>query len=221
MRKFIYKPLIKQIYEIMKRQLNEIEKQTVKKQQILSDGLLRCFISGEIINDSAEIEYDHIHPHSKDGETDPSNIRIVIKKYNRRKSDQSLYNVRDNLRLERLFEEKKNNIKLQDIFGLKEVKQKNIHANNNERNWTPYLKSILFFALQFMTNDERDKLLYRELMDDKQKQIIKQCLHRLFSHPLWNEPEGEIDSLLVSAQKQEDLFNRKGLTEKYVIGRPT
>ena len=497
----------------MKRQLSESEKQTVRQQQLSSDGSLRCFISGEIIGETNEFEYDHIHPHSKDGDTDPSNIRIVIKKYNRRKSDQSLYDVRDNLRLERLFEEKKNNIKLQDIFGLKEVEQKNIHANadgeklkiddgiekreynllrdeilkvnyfygrvpirwlenddqeglqprvidykrlitirnhlknhpqlapsiarlvNNRlklfdgqhklagqvlndskeidvkvyispsepekekrlfddlmitnldahsklkqvpfytstlldrlsvifkdlleefietkpveqhtesnfidflviqkqktktdgkemlrggikiaalessdlkqfvaeaskdanfpitidllnktifpatlylepsnakftspedyRNsevenfkvignllveegclndwvvssknktltnaqlkarriwhkgsvltWTPYLKSILFFALQFMTNDEREKLLYRELIDERQKQIMKQCLHRLFSHPLWDEPEGEIDSLLVSAQKQEDLFNRKGLTEKYVI----
>lgn len=497
----------------MKRQLSESEKQIVRQQQVSNDGSLRCFISGEIISENNEIEYDHIQAFSKDGDTDTSNVRIVIKNYNRRKSDQSLYDVRDNLRLERLFEEKKNNIKLQDILGLKEVKHKNIHATYNKgkvsiddsvdkreyellhdeilkvdyfygkipihwlenddqeglqprvidykrlisirnhlknhpqlapsiarlvqnrlklfdgqhklagqvlndlteidvkvyvspsepdkekklfddlmitnldahsklkqvpfytstlldrlsviykdlleefiatkpveqhtesnfidflviqkqkaktdgkeilrgaiktatlessnlkkfvaeaskdanfpitidllnrtifpatlylepsnakftspedyRNsevenfktvgnllaeegclndwtvssknktltnaqlkarriwhkgsvltWTPYLKSILFFALQFMTNDEREKLLYRELIDERQKEIMKQCLHRLFSHPLWDEPEGEIDSLLVSAQKQEDLFSRKGLTEKYVV----
>ena len=497
----------------MKRQLSDTEKQTVRKQQTATDGSLRCFISGEIIGETDDIEYDHIHPHSKEGETETNNIRIVIKKYNRRKSDQSLYDVRDNLRLERLFEEKKNHIKLQDIFGLKEIKNKSIHANHqnnklviddgnlrqeyhllhdkilnvdyfygkipiywlenddqeglqprvidykrliNIRNhlknhpqlapsiarlidnrlklfdgqhklagqvlndlteidvkvyispndpekekklfddlmitnldahsklkqvpfytstlldrlsviykdlleefiatkpveqhtesnfidflviqknktkrdgkemlrgaiktsalessnlkkfvaeaskdanfpitidllnktifpatlylepsnakftspedyrnsevdnfkivgdllveegylndwvvssknktltdtqskarriwhkgsvltWTPYLKSILFFALQFMTNDEREKLLYRKSINEKQREIMKQCLNRLFSHPLWDEPDREIDSLLVSAQKQEDLFNRKGLTEKYVV----
>jgi hypothetical protein len=34
---------------------------------------------------------------------------------------------------------------------------------------------------------------------------------------MWDEPAGEIDSLLVSAKKQDDLFARKGLTEKFVI----
>ncbi len=83
--------------------------------------------------------------------------------------------------------------------------------------WSPYLKSILYFALQFITNDEREKMLYRTPIDDRQKGIIRMCLGRLFNHPLWDEPEGEIDSLLVSAKKQDDLFSRKGLTEKFVV----
>lgn len=497
----------------MKRQLSDAEKQLVRQQQLQDDGSLRCFISGEIIDSSVDVEYDHIQPHSKDGDTDVSNIRIVIRKYNRRKSDQSLYDVRDNLRLERLFEQKKNNIKLQDILELKEISTKTTHSSltdgnvviddgidkrsfqyftddilkvnyfygrvpiawlenddqeglqprvidykrlikirnhlkshpqlapsiarlvdhkmklfdgqhklagqvlngtteidvkvyvsppeavkekklfddlmitnleahsklkqvpfytstlldrlsviykdlleefietksvdqHTERNfidflasqkqwsktegkeilrgavkmealensdlknyvaeaskdanfpitidllnktiflatlylepsdakfasaedyrnseienfksvaqiivdegflsnwvpssknkaltnqqlkarriwhkgsvltWTPYLKSILFFALQFMTNDEREKLLYRDEIDDKQKQIIKQCLRRLFSHPFWDQPEGEIDTLLISSTKLDDVFNRQGLTEKYVV----
>ena len=115
-----------------KRQLVESDKQIVRQQQIQSDGSLRCFISGEIITDQDEIEYDHIQPYSKDGETSISNIRIVLKKHNRRKSDQSLYDVRDNLRLGLLFESKKNNIKLQDILGLKDVERKATHANITE-----------------------------------------------------------------------------------------
>ena len=79
-----------------------------------------------------KLKYDHIQPYSKDGETSTANIRIVLKRYNRRKSDQSLYEVRDNLRLERLFESKKNNIKLQDILELKEVARKNTHATKEE-----------------------------------------------------------------------------------------
>lgn len=116
----------------MKRQLTDTEKQTVKQQQVLTDGSLRCFISGDIISDQDEIQYDHIHPYSKDGETSTANIRIVLAKHNRRKSDQSLYDVRDNLRLERLFESKKNNIKLQDILGLKEIERKNTHTTRSD-----------------------------------------------------------------------------------------
>jgi hypothetical protein len=117
---------------VEKRQLSESEKQAVKVQQIGGDGSLRCFISGDIINDDDDdIEYDHIHPFSKDGETSTSNIRIVLKHYNRRKFDQSLYDVRDNIRLERLFEAKKNNIRLQDIFDLKDIEKRNTHATLN------------------------------------------------------------------------------------------
>lgn len=495
-----------------KRQLTDSEKQIVRQQQVGQDGGLRCFISGEVITPEDEIEYDHIQPYSKDGDTSVANIRIVLKKYNRRKSNQSLYDVRDNLRLERLFESKKNHIKLQEILELKDVTHRNIHCtvasdtvaiddglekrtfsllddailgvpyfygrvpiswlenddqeglqprvidykriisirdhlkihpqlapsiarlvgnklklfdgqhklaaqvlNNNlqadvkvyvspegedaakrlfddlmitnleahsklkqvpfytstlldrlsviyrelleefigtkaseshtEENfvhflsvtkqynktaakdmlrsaiktaalsgseleqyvaeaskdasfpmtidllektifpsmlyldpatakftsaqdfrseetqnfaevakliaetglanwvqnikgksltseqlkarriwhkgavltWAPYLKSILYFALQAMTSGEREKLLYRESITNRQKEIIQKCLNRLFSHPLWDEPEGEVDSLLVSARKQDELFAKKGLTERYVI----
>jgi hypothetical protein len=497
----------------MKRQISDAEKEQVRQQQIDQDGSLRCFISGEVIGDNDTIEYDHILPYSKQGDSELSNIRIVKKEYNRRKSDQSLYEVRDNLKLERLFSEKKNNIKLQDIFQLKEITEKTFHftiqtdcitiddgidkriftllfdnilnvqyfygripikwlenddqeglqprvidykrlislrdhlkdhpqlapsiarlidnriklfdgqhklagqvlnntievdiksyispldqeqakklfddlmitnldahskhkqipfytstlldrlsviykellsefttskpiekhseenfinylvsdkqhsrtdakqmlksaiitnvvelsdmgkftavasrdtafalsidllktavfpntlflepssanfksvsdfrdselenfkelssllvqyaeLNNWVQNsrgksltnielkarriwhkgavltWAPYLKSILGMAFNFITNDDREKLLYRSVMDNDQKDRIAVCLQRLFSHPLWDEPEGEIDSLLVSSRKQDELFNRKGLTEIYVL----
>jgi hypothetical protein len=496
-----------------RRQLLASEKDTVRKQQMEADGSIRCFISGQPITESSDIEYDHLHPYAQDGETSLSNIRIVLKEFNRRKSDQSLYEVRDNLKLEGLFESKKNNIKLQDILELKGVKRKNFYARfaadaillddgttkrsfallrdnilgadyfygripvewlenddqeglqprvidykrlisirdhlkihpqlapsiarlldmrlklfdgqhklaaqvlngqtemdvkvyvsppavdgakklfdalmitnleahsklkqvpfytstlldrlsaiykelleefissqavekHSEANfvhflavskqfsrsdakemlrsaiksaalsgseldkyvaeaskdatfpvtidllnknifpatiflepskarftadddfrssetqnfrdlasilvkeallpdwvqhvrgksftdrqlksrriwlkgavltWAPYLKSVLYFALHTMTTEERDRLLHREPLTDQHKKIIQGCLSRLFSHPMWDEPEGEIDSLLGSARKQEELFQRKGLTEKFVV----
>jgi hypothetical protein len=112
----------------LKRTLTEAEKKTVRDQQSQSDGTLRCFISGEIIHDDDETEFDHIHPYSKDGETSVANIRITLKRYNRRKSDQSLYDVRDNLRLERLFADKRNSIRLQDILQLKDISKRSHHA---------------------------------------------------------------------------------------------
>jgi hypothetical protein len=497
----------------MKRQISDAEKQKVRTQQQDKDGSLKCFISGEVIGKEDLIEYDHILPFSKQGDTDLSNIRIVLKEYNRRKSDQSLYEFRDNFKLEKLFIDKKNNIKLQDIFELKDIIPKSFHLtcdtesikiddgvderifsllydnilqvqyfygripikwlenddqeglqprvidykrlislrdhlkdhpqlapsiarifdnrvklfdgqhklagqvlNNavevdikaylspnetqeakklfdalmitnleahskhkqipfytstlldrlsviykemlgeftavkpvdkhSENNfiaylvaekqhskadakqmlkstimtnavelsalndftaiasrdtsfpitidllkrtifpntlylepstanfksgadfrddeldnfklladllvqyseinnwvskprgksltnielkarriwhkgavltWAPYLKSILGMAFNFITNEDREKLLYRAEMDQSQKDRIASCLKRLFNHPLWDEPEGEIDSLLVSARKQDDLFNRKGLTEVFVL----
>jgi hypothetical protein len=98
-----------------------------------------------------------------------------------------------------------------------QLKARRIWHKGSVLTWAPYLKSILYFALQTMTNEEREKILYRPTISDHQKEIVQKCLNRLFSHPMWDEPEGEIDSLLGSAKKQDDLFNRKGLTEKYVI----
>jgi hypothetical protein len=43
-----------------KRLLSDTEKLAVRAQQLGSDGSLRCFISGDIINSGDEIEYDHI-----------------------------------------------------------------------------------------------------------------------------------------------------------------
>ena len=55
----------------MKRQLSDSEKLQVQKQQSDQNGILRCFISGEIITlNIDDIEYDHILPYAKQGETD-------------------------------------------------------------------------------------------------------------------------------------------------------
>jgi len=83
--------------------------------------------------------------------------------------------------------------------------------------WSPYLKSVLFYALHFMTSEDREHLLHRPEITQDRLDVVRSCLARLFSHPIWDDPDSEIDSLLVSARKQEDLFNRKGLTERYVI----
>ena len=108
------------------------------------------------------------------------------------------------------------NIRGKSLTNL-ELKARRIWHKGSVLTWAPYLKSILNTAFNFLTNDDRSKLLYRDTMDANQKDRIRTCLSRLFNHPLWDEPEGEIDSLLVSARKQDDLFNRKGLTEIYVL----
>ncbi len=98
-----------------------------------------------------------------------------------------------------------------------QLKARRIWHKGSVLTWSPYLKSVLYFSLQFLTNEERDRLLYRPEISNHQKTVIAHCLTRLFSHPIWDDPNPEIDSLLVSARKQDDLFTRHGLTEKYVI----
>jgi hypothetical protein len=102
-----------------------------------------------------------------------------------------------------------------------QLKARRIWHKGSVLTWAPYLRSILYIALHTLTNDEREKMLYRPAISEHQKTIVRACLSRLFSHPMWDDPEPEIDSLLVSARKQDDLFNKKGLTEKFVVqGQP-
>jgi len=134
-------------------------------------------------------EYDHIQPFSKDGDTAIANIRIVLKHHNRRKSNQSLYDVRDNLRLERLFESKKNHIKLQDILDLKDVKRRNTHCTTTDgvitiddgtlkRTFTLLSDSILhvnyFYGrvpISWLENDDQEGLQPR-VIDYKRSSIF-------------------------------------------------
>lgn len=108
------------------------------------------------------------------------------------------------------------NIKGKSLTNV-QLKARRIWHKGSVLTWTPYMKSILFFALQMISTKEKEKMLYRSKIDERQKEVIAACLERLFSHPIWDEPEGEIDSLLGSSRKQDDFFERKGLTERYVI----
>lgn len=130
----------------MKRLLTDSEKIEVRKQQVDSEGVLRCFISGQIIGSDDKVEYDHIQPFAKEGETSLANMRIVIKELNRRKATESLYDVRDNLKLERLFEKRKNNIRLQDIFELKDIEKQSTAAviNGTEVSVEDGSKKVIF-----------------------------------------------------------------------------
>ena len=178
----------------MGRNLTDAEKLLVVESQRETDGSLRCFISGEVINLlTDEIEYDHIQPYSKGGDTSLTNIRVVLKKWNRRKSDQSLYEVRDNLLLERLFTEKKSAIKLQDILQLRNVTQRSLHTTLQNGEITiadgtdiktfalfddPILKVRYFYGrlpLKWLQNDDQEGLQPR-VIDYKRLIILRDHL---------------------------------------------
>ncbi|GAB2478207.1 hypothetical protein GCM10011375_18940 [Hymenobacter qilianensis] len=173
-----------------KRQLSAGEKDQVVQQQRSTDGLLRCFISAEAIDAAAtdSYEFDHLTAWALDGPSDLVNVRVVKKEYNRKKGIKTLYEARDNYRLEKLFEEKKNNIKLQDIFQLKEITPAKLVCQVNDstvviaegsttKNFGTYHEPILqvpyFYSrvpVRWLENDDQEGLQprvidYRRLVE--------------------------------------------------------
>lgn len=132
------------------RQISEQDKSLVRKNQIDSTGILRCFISGEVIKDQDEIEYDHVTAYAYDGPSDIVNVKVVLKEYNRRKRDQTLFEVRDQIALERIYERKMNNVKLQDIIEYRGIESKNysFEMQNNSITISDTLESRTFTLLE-------------------------------------------------------------------------
>jgi hypothetical protein len=115
-----------------RRQLTDDEKSQVRDIQKGLDGVLRCYISGEVINvNTDELEYDHIVPYSSGGPSDIQNERVFKKKYNREKGSMSLDEYKNYFLLKRLYDEKGNKVKLQDIFHFMGIQHTSINQSLN------------------------------------------------------------------------------------------
>jgi hypothetical protein len=134
-----------------KRQIPEEEKKQVIEMQKSPDGSIRCYISGDVLDlEKDEVEYDHIIPFSSDGPTEINNIRVFRKKFNKEKGKMSLLEYKDYFALKRLYENKQNKVKLQDIFSFKNVTVKsiNISKTNDELIITDGNQSLKFPLLK-------------------------------------------------------------------------
>ena len=177
-----------------KRQLSEDEKSKVREIQISSDGILRCYISGEVINISSdELEYDHLIPYSQGGATNIQNERVFKKKYNREKGSMNLDDYKNYFLLKRLYENKGNKVKLQDIYSFKNIQSASINAIENSntlilsdgietienKTYTDSKLSIKYFYSQVPTkwilNDDQEGLQPR-VIDFKRLWQIKNHL---------------------------------------------
>ena len=116
-----------------RKPLSSTQKELILKSQTSKDGSVRCFISGHVISpETDDIEYDHVIPISKGGADEIENIKATLKEFNRRKSDQTLYQARENYELEKLFNEKRK-VRLQDIFEYKKLTKKSFHHELNDK----------------------------------------------------------------------------------------
>jgi hypothetical protein len=103
------------------------------------------------------------------------------------------------------------------VLSSTQVRARRIWHKGSTLTWGPYVQDVIINACNLQTNDEREKLLYRPLLTDNELARIETSLKRLFDHPLWLSPDPEVDKLLVSAQRQDELFRRNSLTVRYVL----
>jgi hypothetical protein len=102
-------------------------------------------------------------------------------------------------------------------FSAEQMKAKRIWHKGSVMTWGPMLQDIIINACNLKTMAEREKLLYRQNLTQDQIDRIDTCFDRLFGHSLWLDPNPEIDKLLVSASRQDTLFNKYSLTTNYVL----
>src|SRR6266508_5679133 len=62
------------------------------------------------------------------------------------------------------------------------------------RAWVPFLRDALAPALQIFEQEERKKILYRE-MDNGDFENADRLIDRLFSHKVWDDPNPELNDL--------------------------
>jgi hypothetical protein len=86
------------------------------------------------------------------------------------------------------------------------------------RAWVPFLRDALAPTLQVIEQEERKRLLYRELSDDDFERA-KQLVDRLFSHKVWDDPDPELNDLRYdNAERAKEMLRRWGLTPVWIMG---
>ncbi len=86
------------------------------------------------------------------------------------------------------------------------------------RAWVPFLRDALAPALQIFEQEERKKILYRE-MDNGDFENADRLIDRLFSHKVWDDPNPELNDLRYdNAERAKDMLRRWGLTPNWILG---
>lgn len=89
---------------VTKRQITESERARLILDNRQPDGFVHCFIDNNIIENDKDIQFDHIEPFAKVGQTFLDNMAPVCGKHNRAKKDMTLLEYRDKLNMSNLFQ---------------------------------------------------------------------------------------------------------------------
>jgi hypothetical protein len=84
--------------------------------------------------------------------------------------------------------------------------------------WVPFLRDALAPALRIFEQEERRRLLYRELSEEDFANI-EHFVTRLVGHKVWEDPDPELKDLRYdSAERAKEMLRRWGLTPTWILG---
>jgi hypothetical protein len=86
------------------------------------------------------------------------------------------------------------------------------------RAWVPFLRDAIAAGLQLFDQEDRTRILYRDLTDED-FQVIRKLTARLLSHKLWEDPSPELNDLRYdNAERAKDMLKRFGLSTGWILG---
>jgi hypothetical protein len=83
--------------------------------------------------------------------------------------------------------------------------------------WAPYMNTMFNAIFQLFDPIQQSKNLYRQKINESQKDQFRIFLKRLFNHPFWMQNDPTIDKALGAATNIKDIFEKQGLTTTYII----
>jgi hypothetical protein len=93
-----------------------------------------------------------------------------------------------------------------------------IYAAGSLRTWVPMLRAVMAVKLNLIDDEERRKVFYREVDDDKFS-MIEPLIERFFSHKIWIDPDPEIDRNLRvnNIEHVKQFLNERGLSSTWLL----
>ena len=105
----------------------------------------------------------------------------------------------------------------QGTLTQEQLRARRIWHKGSVLTWGPMLKDLIINGCNLTTQEAREKLLYRQSLTADEIERLRTYLTRIFNHTLWVDPNSDIDTMLTSAKKQDELFNRHNLTTIYAL----
>jgi hypothetical protein len=98
-------------------------------------------------------------------------------------------------------------------------KLKRIYSSKSIMAWAELFKDAVCLRIEIQDSDEREKVFYREI-DDQKFIKISEIFSRLYNWQMWSSPkDSEIDTVISSNKKTiKEWFKTKGLTVSYLLG---
>ncbi|MFZ0168983.1 MAG: HNH endonuclease [Candidatus Dormiibacterota bacterium] len=86
------------------------------------------------------------------------------------------------------------------------------------RAWVPFLRDAVAPSLHLFENEERHRVLYRELAPTE-RQVIDTLVTRMLSHKVWEDPDPALNDLRYDdADRAKAMLTNAGMTPAWILG---